>query len=169
MTEPDAASPETPDFTIHRPPITFKIDGDTFSAPARMSPFVLKKLAAEAALIGDVSRLTDVASIIKAIDALSSVMVGLMPGVSGERFKARLESEGGPEDPPIIDLMQQGIPALYFLLERYGLRPTVPSSPSPTGLMDGQMSTPSDGTSSTDGPSPAESTSPDSASPTGSI
>ncbi len=168
MTEPDAASPETPDFTIHRPPITFKIDDDIFSAPALMSPITLRKLAAQAAAIGDVGGLSDVDSVVKAMDALAVIMRALMPGPSGDLFAARLNSEGGPDDPPPIDLMQQGIPAMYFLLERYGLRPTVPSSGSPAGSTDEQTNTPSDGTSSTAGPSPTASTSPDSASPTGS-
>ncbi len=169
MTEPDAASPETPDFTIHREPHRFKINGDTFSAPALLAPVTLRKLANQAAAIGDVGTLTDAESIVKAIEALSEIMRALMPGPSGVIFAQRLWSEGGEDDPPPIDLMKQGIPAMYYLLECYGLRPTVPSSSSPAGSTAEQTNTPSDGISSTDGPSPAESTNDDSTSPTGSI
>ena len=77
--------------------------------------------------------------------------------------------QGGEDDPPPIDLMKQAIPAMYYLMECYGLRPTKPSSDSPAGSTDGQTSTPSAGISSTAGASPTESTSPDSPSPTGSI
>ena len=180
MTEPDAASSQVPDFTIHREPITFRIDDDIFSAPAFTAPFTLKALAAEAASVGDVGNLTDVQSVIKAMDSLGKIMGALMPGPSGQLFKRRLESQGRPErqdeetgevlpaDPPPIDLMGQAIPAFYFLLERKGLRPTVPSSGSPAGSTGEQTSTQSDGTSSTDGLSPMASTSDDSTSPTGS-
>lgn len=165
MTSPDAAA-LTPDFTIRREPHTFTIDDDTFSAPAILSPITLRKLAAESATIGDLDRLSDLDSVLKAIEAVSTIMTALMPGSSGKRFKARLESEGrdaDPDDgrpqadPKPIDLMQQAIPAFYYLLECYGMRPTVPSSPLLTGLTDGAMDTLSDGTSSMAGPSPAES------------
>lgn len=180
MTSPDAAEHVTPDFTVKREPITFTIDGDTFSAPALTAPYTLKRLAAVAGQLGDLSNLTDMGSVMEAIDALGQVMSLLMPGASGKLFKARLESEGRdadsddgrPEpDPAPIDLMTQAIPAFYYLMERKGLRPTVPFSPSPTGSTDGQTDTLSDGTSSTAGASPTDSgpAAADSTSPTGSI
>ena len=169
MTEPDAAGTQIPDFTIHREPHRFKIDNDTFSAPALLSPVTLRKLAAQAASVGDVGKLTDAESVVKAMEALAEIMRALMPGSSGAVFAARLWSEGGEDDPPPIDLMKQAIPAMYYLMECYGLLPTKPSSDSPAGSTDGQTSTPSAGISSTAGASPTESTSPDSPSPTGSI
>lgn len=164
MTQPDAA---VPDFTIRREPHRFTIDEDTFSAPAFLAPFTLKQLAVEAGSIGDLGKLTDVDSVIKAIDTASAVMATLMPGESGQRFKARLESQGGEGDPKPIDLMQQAIPALYYLLECYGLRPTKPSSSSLDGSTDGQTNDPSAGTSSTAGPSQPASTSEHSIPPAG--
>jgi hypothetical protein len=178
MTQPDAA---VPDFTIKRDPHQFRIDEDVFSAPAFLAPFTLKQLAVEAGSLGDLNRLTDVDSVIQAIDTTTAVMAAFMPGESGQRFKARLESQGRPErqdpetgemlpaDPKPIDLMQQAIPALYYLMECYGLRPTKPSSTSPDGSMDGQTNALSDGTSSTAGPSLPASTSDDSTPPAGSI
>jgi len=164
MTQPDAA---VPDFTIKREPHRFVIDGEAFFAPAFLSPIALRKMAVQAGAVGDIGNMTDVESVIKAIDAVSSIMTTLMPGDSGRRFKARLESEGGEDDPPPIDLMNQAIPALYYLLECYGLRPTQPSSPSSDGSTDGQTNTPSDGTSSTVGPSLPELISENSTSQTG--
>lgn len=168
MTQADAAVPTVPDFTIKREPHSFVIDGETFLAPALLAPVTLRKMAVQVGALGDLGSMTDVQSIIKAIDAVGAVMATLMPGDSGRRFKARLESEGGEEDPTPIDLMGQAIPALYYLLECYGLRPTQPSSSSPAGSTDG-ASIPSDGTSSTAGASDTESTSPGSPPPTGSI
>jgi hypothetical protein len=173
MTTPDAAAVTpgdgvVPDFTIRRPPIRFTIDDDTFSVSPITSPFTLRNLVTQAKAVGllDLSSLTDLDSVLKAIDTLSEIMLALMPGESGRRFSARLNSEGrdaDPEagrpeaDPPPIDLMGQAIPAFYYVLEKKGLRPTVPSSPSPTGSTDGQTNTPSDGTSSTAGASPTAS------------
>ena len=163
MTSPDAAEPRpTPDFTVPREPHTFKIDGEEFKAPAILSPITLRKLAVQASKLdelGSLSAMTDVASILAAIDALSDAMRTLMPGTYGQRFAERLNSEGGeaeegqPAPVPPIDLMKQAMPAFFYLLECYGLRPTVPSSPLPAGSTDGSINTPSDGTPSTDGAS----------------
>lgn len=173
MTTPDAAA-VTPDFTIKREPITFTIDDDTFSAPALTSPVTLKKLAEVSGALGDIGNMTDLASVMKAIDALGSIMVALMPGASGRLFVERLNSEGGDGQPAPIDLLAQALPAFYFLMERKGLRPTTPSSASSSGSTDGQTNTPSDGTSSTAGASPTDSDQPspatvDLTSPTGLI
>jgi hypothetical protein len=157
MTTPDAAASGTPDFTIKREPITFTIDDDTFSAPALTSPITLKKLAGVAGKLGDLGALSDLDGVAAAIDALGGIMAALMPGASGELFKARLASEGGDGQPPPIDLLLQGLPAFYYLMERKGLRPTTPSSDSSGGPTDGQTNTPSDGTSSTAGASPTDS------------
>ena len=157
MTTPDAAAPGTPDFTIKREPITFTIDDDTFSAPALTSPITLRRLAEVSGALGDIGTMTDLASVMKAIDALGSIMAALMPGPSGRLFVERLNSEGGEGQPAPIDLLAQALPAFYYLMEKKGLRPTVPSSASSDGSTDGQTSTPSDGTSSTDGASPPDS------------
>jgi hypothetical protein len=162
MTKPDQG---IRDFTIHREPIQFRIDDDVFRAPAILSPVALKTLAVMHASLGDGTELTrDVG---RAIDLVADMFVMLLPGPSGRRFGERLRSlgrEADPEaDPPLpadplpIDLQRQALPALYYLLECYGLRPTMPSSPSPDGSTDGSTNTPNDGTSSTDGPSLIES------------
>lgn len=168
MTEPDAAS-QVPDFTIRREPHRFTIDDDTFSSPPILSAVALKRFAADAATVSDVGALNTLETVVKAIEVVGLIMSILMPGASGQRFRERLESEGGEDQPTPIDLVKQALPAMYYLMECHGLRPTVPSSPLSPGLTDGRMTIPSDGTSSTAGLSPAESTSPVSALPTGSI
>ncbi len=157
MTEPDQG---IRDFTIHREPKQFRIDDDLFKAPAIISPIALRKITAMYTEIGDITALGS--DIDRTLDILGQIFGILLPGASGVRFKERLLSEEEP-----LDLIGQVIPALYWLLEQYGMRPTQPSSPSPDGSTDGQTNTQNDGTSSTDGPSPTELTTADSTQPTG--
>lgn len=157
MTTPDAAASGTPDFSIDQELIDFTMDGDRFTAPAGTAPATLKKLAGVAGQLGNISAFSDLESVTAAIDALGNIMAMLMPGASGGRFVERLNSEGGEGQPVPIDLLKQGLPAFYFLMERKGLRPTTPSSVSSSGSTDGQTNTPNDGTSSTAGASPTDS------------
>ena len=147
------------DFSLPMEPKPFRIAPDDFEAPALLAPMVLKKLAG---LHGQL--LGDLADIEQTLNLVSDMYAMLLPGASGRLFRARLLTEGReadldadpprPEaDPPPIDLTRQALPVLHWLLEEYGVRPTVPSSPSPNGSTDGQTDTPNDGTSSTDGAS----------------
>jgi hypothetical protein len=149
MTQP--TDDGTRDFTIPMEPKRFRIDEDVFQAPAIISPIALKKLSALHASLGDVGALTN--DLDRTLDIVGDLFGLLLPGPSGGRFKERLLSEEEP-----IDLQRQALPALYWLLEEYGMRPTQPSSASPSGSTDGPMDTPSGGTSSTDGASPETST-----------
>jgi len=81
-----------------------------------------------------------------------------VPGADGEEIQYRITQS---EDDP-IDLRDEAMPCFFWLMERYGLRPTQPSSASPNG-----SNTPTDDTSSTDGASPTESSNEPSLSPTG--
>jgi hypothetical protein len=144
MTEPPD---QIRDFTILADPKQFRIDGDVFAAPAIISPIALKKLAALHGQLGDVGELTK--DLDRTLDLIGDMFQILLPGPSGVRFKERLLSEMEP-----IDLNRQALPALYWLLEQYGMRPTQPSSPSPDGSTDGQTDTQNGGISSTDGASP---------------
>jgi hypothetical protein len=176
MTTPDAADSTIPgrsaDFTIRRDPHTFTIDDDTFKAPAILSQITLRRIVGSLTDLGDLGNLT-VEKMPQALEAVGRVVGALMPGPSGRRFVDRLnadpddidEATGEPKVPP-IDLMRQAIPALMFLLECYGLRPTAPSSTSSDGSTDG--STQSGGESSEAGASPSESESTSSTPPTSS-
>lgn len=163
MTAPDAA--ETPDFTVRRAPIPFTIEPDTFTAPPMIGGFMLRKLAALHSQLSEVTATigTEEDAVERLMQIMANMFQAIIPGSGGKRFAERLLSDGNPGDPeadppvpaspPIIGLMDEAMPALYYLLERYGLRPTVPSSTSPDQSTDGQTDTPSDGTSSMDGAS----------------
>lgn len=133
------------DFTIKMEPHRFRIDADIFSAPPILSPVTLGKLAALHANMGEMG---GVEGIEVTLAAVSSMFRLILPGPSGERFAERLMSVDEP-----IDLQRQALPALYYLLECYGLRPTQPSSPSLDGSTGESTDTQSDGISSTDGAS----------------
>ncbi len=149
------------DFSLDRTPIHFRADGDEFVAPASLAVPTLRRLGSMHARLGDLTGGSD--TDVESLLSLVTDMFGhLLPGPSGRRFVERLKSEGRPADPeadpprlddePVpLDLMKQAIPILYYLLERYGLRPTEPSSASPAGSTEAPTATPSDGISSTDG------------------
>ncbi len=135
MTEPmqQSESEEIRDFTIKRVPIQFRIDGDVFRAPAVISPITLKKIAALHANMGDIgAAVMDSDAIEHLIGKIGDMFKILLPGDSGVLFASRLASETEP-----IGLTDQALPALYYLLERYGLRPTQPSLSSPGMGTDG--------------------------------
>lgn len=136
------------DFTIKREPITFTIDDDTFSAPPLLSPITLKKLAPLLVKVEASVNAPGLDSVVVVIEAVEELFKILLPGPSGARFAERLESEGEP-----IDIMSQALPALFYLMERYGLRPTMPSGDSPSSSTEAQTAESSDGISSTDGAS----------------
>jgi hypothetical protein len=166
MTEPDAAGTEIQDFTIKREPHRFRIDDDVFEAPPLLAPFVIRKLAALHSQLGD--NVGELMTTDDGVERLLTIMGDmfryLLPGPSGKRFVERLNTDGDPgdsdADPPVpaspasIDLLGQVLPVLYWLLERYGLRPTVPSSDSSDGSTVGATGSPSAGISSTAGASP---------------
>lgn len=144
------------DFSLPMEPKPFRLDPDDFTAPAILPPMVLKRLAGMHSELGDVSTI-GVDNLEQILTKVGDMFAMLLPGAPGERFRARLLTEGGAEDPPPIDLVRQALPVLYWLLEEYGMRPTGPSSPSPSGSTDATTDTPNGGTSSTDGASPTTS------------
>lgn len=160
MTEPTPIR----DFTLPMEPIRFRVDEDEFAAPAFLSPVVLKRFAAK---FGEVQPLLadPMGNIDAAMAGFADLFTTLIPGESGRRLKERLLSEGRDADPDAdpprleadpapIDLIRQGLPILFYLMERWGLRPTSLSSSSPDG-----SPTPSEDTSSTVGASPGASAS----------
>ena len=180
---PDAAGSDTPDFTVNREPHCFTISPDRFCAPAIISSVTLRRLATLHAQMSedDLTSVADVSAngkgpkldadkVGKQLNSLADMFRLLLPGRYGLRFAERLLSDGDPGDsqsdppreasPPVIDLTREAMPAMYWLMEKYGLRPTQPSSPSLDGSTDGTTSTPSDGISSTAGVSPEVSASP---------
>lgn len=164
MTGPD---PETPDFTLPRIPKRFRCGGEEFVAPPLLAPSTLRRFATVHQSLVAAQGDSSMESVLDAVVTKVGDMMGmLMPGPYGKRFRQRLlaappaedavEGEEGAEPVEVvepIDLQGEAMPALYWLMEKYGLRPTQPSSPSPNGLTDEPMDTPSGGISSTAGAS----------------
>lgn len=130
------------DFTRKRSPVTFRIDSDLFEAAAALPGETLVQFAKR---FSDVGSTPDTDRLDVILDALSMV---LLPE-SAARFAKRFSDLENPIE------LEQASEVVVWLLERYGLRPTQPSSGSVTGLLN-----PESGTSSTDGQSPQGPTSP---------
>lgn len=145
MTAPATFTPGPPvddsvdivDFTLPVKLIRFKIDNDVFEAHAALGLPMMQDLIKVAKALGDAGKDGNYA-------AITDVFTELLTDESGPRFVQRVQSRGSDA----IDVRKQLIPILYWLLERYGLRPTRPSSVSSTGSPSGI-----DGTTSTAGSS----------------
>ena len=138
-----------PDFTVRRDPIEFAIRGERFAAPPVISAITLARLSRKHV------ELLATSDIDKQMELVADTFKILVGGEAGERFRVRLLAETDDIEP--IDLIGEALPALYWLLERYGLRPMVPSPASPAGLTETQTASPNGAHSSTDGASPTES------------
>ena len=135
------------DFTRKRSPVTFRIDGDLFEAAAALPGETLVQFAKR---FSDVGGTADTDRLDVILDALSMV---LLPE-SAARFTKRFSDLENPIE------LEQASEVVVWLLERYGLRPTQPSSSFVTGPQ-----SPESGTSSTDGQPQPELTSPSSPPP----
>lgn len=149
------------DFTIPRDPKPFILGGKAYLAPPLLSATKLQKLGRlherfqDAANTG--ATLAD--RLGPMIETLAEMFRLLIPGQDGQRISARLtvglteisDAEEDALDP--IDLTREAVPAIYWLLEQYGLRPTRPSSPSSNGSTDGSEDITNESISSTDGAS----------------
>ena len=122
------------DFTRKHERITFRIDADVFEAARALPGEVLAQFATRFQEIGSMPVAQQVNGI---LDALGLV---LLPE-SAARFAKRLGSLENPVE------LEQAMDVLMWLLERYGLRPTQPSSNSADG-----PPSPVSGTNSTDAP-----------------
>lgn len=130
------------DFTRKHEPINFRIDADVFEAARALPGEVLAQFATRFQEIGNMPVGQQVNGI---LDALGLVLIP----ESASRFSKRLGSLENPIE------LEQAMDVLMWLLERYGLRPTQPSSNSADGLPS-QAS----GTNSTDAPQQPEQISP---------
>lgn len=133
---------EIRDFTIKRKRIPFKVDDDKFEAYGRLSVPLMQQLIKAAKNLSNIAEKEDFGAIYGIFDQV------LYPE-SATRFRERAESLGDDA----IDVKEQLMPIIHYLLERYGVRPTQPSSDSSTGSPSG-----TDGTTSTAGQPQVEST-----------
>lgn len=123
------------DFTIKKKHVQFKIDDDVFTAHAILGLPLMQNMVRVSKNMRDL--VTE-----ERFDALFDVFDQLLTPDSARRFRERAMSIGDDA----IDLREQLIPILHYLLESYGIRPTRPSSDSLTGLP-----SETDGTTLTDG------------------
>lgn len=121
------------DFTVERPEIKFRIDDDVFTAYPALPAMVVLEFSTRSAAI-DTEDDDDVAR----VELLKSLELVLTPQ-SYARFVERLSSYAEPID------LEQVKAILPKLMEKYGLRPTEPSSSSSPGEPN-----PDGGTNSTD-------------------
>lgn len=140
---------EIKDFTLKEKRIKFKIDADVFEASRVMGIPMMQDLVKLTKNLGDMSESGD-------YSAIPAIFNELLLPASAQRFTERLNAKGDDA----IDVKQQLLPILYYILEKFGLRPTQLSSESSTG-----SPAETDGTPSTDGSSAAASTSETSTSP----
>lgn len=157
MTEPTNGTRPAPDFTVDRTAHPFRLGGVDYEAPGIIGGPTLKKAAA---LSQSLTNTGDGEPGI-AVDKIGEAFAVLIPGPVGHAIRDRIAND---EENP-IDLQREALPAFYWLLEQYGLRPTQPSSNSDDGST--LTTIPNEDTSSTDGASPEASDSMSSPQPTG--
>lgn len=129
---------EIKDFTIKKKRVKFKIDDDIFEASRILGIPMMQDLVKVTKGLGNMSESQDYSAITKIFEEL------LVEG-SAERFNERLMKKGDEG----IDVREQLLPILHYILEKFGVRPTQPSSDSSAG-----SPSETDGTPSTDGSSP---------------
>lgn len=139
MTDQLPPNGEIKDFSLPMEPKRFRIGDDVFSAPAIISPVTLQRVAK---MRGDLEAAraaagNDEQQIAASLGAMAGIFELLMPGESGARMKARIYSDGTDPNTPPVDLQRQVAPALFWLMEEYGLRPTQQSSSLPAGSTTG--------------------------------
>jgi hypothetical protein len=141
-----AAEVRFKDFTLSRPPIRFKIGDDEFEATPALSISLLQQVTN---LTGDFTEggESDNVGLAKKLQSLVDICDAILAPESATRFREIADK---------LDIREQVIPLLFWLLEAYGLRPTEVSSPSSASSL-----TETDGTILEDGASAKVSTSTD--------
>jgi hypothetical protein len=135
---PDVSDDEVQirDFTLKKKRIRFKIDKDLFEGYAILGLPLMQDLIKSAKSIK--TAVTD-----EKFDSVFEIFDKLLYPESAKRLRERSVALGDDA----LDVKQQVIPIMYFLLEEHGLRPTQPSSDSSTG-----SPSETDGITLTDGP-----------------
>ena len=147
LTQASQPAPAVKDFSRPRTRVAFTIDGDTFEAPPAIPAEVFMEYAERYSQLQ--ARDDDQRNPREMIDAMKGVLAIVLYPQSYELFVHRMRDPNKP-----IDLAQvQDV--IVWLMEQYGMRPTVPSSESSTG-----PAAPESGTSWTGSTPDAVSTSP---------
>jgi hypothetical protein len=117
------------DFSLDVKPIKFAADGERYECHPALSVPMMQQIVQ---LTRDGVVKIDEANIEHSVRVLTALFGAIMLPDSAERFNARLTGEAGKP----LDLRRQVVPILQHILERYGLRPTEPSSDSSPGSDD---------------------------------
>lgn len=136
-------TPEVHDFTIARPRVQFKLDGDVFTGVREIPAVKAMEFSGHADKLLRDDLPTD-----ERIAGFMDILHLLLLPESAELFISRLND---PVNPIGIQTMLKVVP---WLFEQYAMRPTTPDSDSSTG-----SGNPESGTSSTASTSDVESTS----------
>lgn len=126
------------DFTLKTKYHKFRVDDDVFVAYAALGLPAMQDLIQMSKVLGDAMREGN-------FDAITELFKQLLTPETATRFAQRVGSRGDDA----IDVRNQLVPIIYWLLEKYGLRPTQPSSDSSTGSPSGTGGTTSTAGSST--------------------
>ena len=128
---PTEATP-VKDFSRKRERLIFRIDDDIFEAATALPGKTLSRFA---------TRFADIEKtpFDKQLDVFADALGMVLLPESNARFQKRLDDLENPIE------LEQASDVITWLLERYGLRPTEPSSDSSTG-----PTSPASGTNSTD-------------------
>lgn len=140
--QPGSTDDGVKDFTRKHERITFRIDADLFEAARALPGAVLTEFANRFQEIGSLPVGEQVSGILNAVGLV------LLPE-SAAQFSKRLSDLENPVE------LEQSMEVMMWLLEKYGLRPTRPSSNSAAG-----PDSPASGTNSTDAPQQPEQISP---------
>lgn len=155
MTSPlDDDEVDVVDFSISRKSKVFRLEDDVFHAypmipiPAMQ---IMMRAAREMGAAFNEEAATDDA-IASLTSKIGDMFNALLPAAEAKIMRDRLASSDGRV---AVDLRQQVMPIINWLMGKYGLRPTEPPAESSTGLPAGGT-----GTGSTAGAQPEESTQP---------
>lgn len=127
------ATPAVKDFSRPRTRVAFTIDGDTFEAPPAIPAEVFMEYAERYSRLQ--ARDDEERDLHEMLAAMKDVLAIVLYPQSYELFAHRMRDPNRP-----IDLAQvQDV--IVWLMEQYGMRPTVPSSESSTGPADPEPGT----------------------------
>lgn len=131
---PDAVGPppdevDIVDFSYNPPPIRFAADGDRFEGYPIIPTWSFQQLGKILAG-GFKIDLEDPDSVEKIVTKMADVFDVLLEPLSAQVIRERLLGKNGRRP---LDLRQQVMPMLQYVMERHGLRPTEPPSDSSTG------------------------------------
>jgi len=128
------------DFSYNPKPIQFKMDGDVYECYPILAPTTMQDLGKIIRSGGVSVDPNDEGAIEATLTKITQIFEQLMEPASALKMNSRILGKNLdpnlPDDAPKprpVDLMHQVLPALRYIMEQHGLRPTQPLSDSPSG------------------------------------